>query len=171
MNCQYAGEASIQRRRQLGYWQWPPLGRGSLSRRIPEPGSQTHMEPAPKRAQCSPGLKECKETFTDQGQIDLKGRLQAVLRDGYQGTMSLECEYQASGPQSHANHGALAGGVAKSDVLGSVVEDTCDREIVRPFPIPGEGISRQPLRSATKSLTSSSPTETRTRSGVMPIFN
>ena len=48
-----------------------------------------------KGQQCTPDLKQCKETFADQGQIDLKGVLQAVLRDGYQGTMSLECEFKA----------------------------------------------------------------------------
>jgi len=48
-------------------------------------------------AQCSPGYKDCQETFADQGQIDLKGRLQAFLRDGYRGTLSLECEFTAQG--------------------------------------------------------------------------
>jgi len=48
-----------------------------------------------KGAQCAANFKDCKETFADQGQIDLKGQLQALLRDGYQGTMSLECEFKA----------------------------------------------------------------------------
>jgi L-ribulose-5-phosphate 3-epimerase len=48
-----------------------------------------------KGAQCESNLKGCKETFADLGQIDLKGQLQALLRDGYQGTLSLECEFQA----------------------------------------------------------------------------
>ena len=48
-----------------------------------------------KGAQCAPGFKDCHETFADQGQIDLKGQLQAFLRDGYRGSMSLECEFTA----------------------------------------------------------------------------
>jgi len=47
-----------------------------------------------KGAQCGPNFKNCHETFADQGQIDLKGQLQALLRDGYDGTMSLECEFK-----------------------------------------------------------------------------
>lgn len=50
-----------------------------------------------KGAQCAPGFKDCHETFADQGQIDLKGQLQAFLRDSYGGTMSLECEFTAPG--------------------------------------------------------------------------
>ena len=50
-----------------------------------------------KGAQCAPGFEDCRETFADQGQIDLKGQLQAFLRNGYQGTMSLECEFTAPG--------------------------------------------------------------------------
>jgi sugar phosphate isomerase/epimerase len=50
-----------------------------------------------KGAQCAPGFKVCQETFADQGQIDLKGQLQAFLRDGYRGSMSLECEFTAPG--------------------------------------------------------------------------
>jgi len=50
-----------------------------------------------KGVQCAPGFKDCHETFADQGQIDLKGQLQAFLRDGYRGSMSLECEFTAQG--------------------------------------------------------------------------
>lgn len=50
-----------------------------------------------KGIQCAPGFKGCKETFPDQGQVDLKGQLQALLRDGYQGTLSLESEATAPG--------------------------------------------------------------------------
>ena len=50
-----------------------------------------------KGVQCSPGFKDCKETFADQGQVNLKGQLQALLRDGYEGTMSLESETTAPG--------------------------------------------------------------------------
>ena len=33
----------------------------------------------------------------DLGQIDLKGQFQALLRDGYNETMALECEFKAPG--------------------------------------------------------------------------
>jgi sugar phosphate isomerase/epimerase len=46
---------------------------------------------------CGKNLKSCKETFAGEGQIDLVGQLRQLLRDGYQETMSLECEYTASG--------------------------------------------------------------------------
>jgi sugar phosphate isomerase/epimerase len=44
----------------------------------------------------APGIK-CKNTFTDEGSIDLVGQFRALRRDHYTGTMSLECEYTASG--------------------------------------------------------------------------
>jgi sugar phosphate isomerase/epimerase len=50
-----------------------------------------------KGAQCGADFKDCRETFADQGQIDLKGQLQALRRDKYQGTMSLECEFKGPG--------------------------------------------------------------------------
>lgn len=53
-----------------------------------------------KGAQCGPNFTGCKEAFADEGQIDLKGILRALLRDGYQGTMSLECEFKAPGMNS-----------------------------------------------------------------------
>jgi L-ribulose-5-phosphate 3-epimerase len=46
---------------------------------------------------CSTGLVNCHETFADEGAIDLAGQLRALRRDGYDGTMSLECEFQAPG--------------------------------------------------------------------------
>ncbi|MGO8787103.1 MAG: sugar phosphate isomerase/epimerase family protein [Terriglobia bacterium] len=48
-----------------------------------------------KGAQCQPGFKDCKETVAGEGQIDLKGQFRALLRDHYQGTMALECEFEA----------------------------------------------------------------------------
>jgi sugar phosphate isomerase/epimerase len=78
-------------------------GNGLRLGEVPYPDGYKGLDPKRvwnlhlKGAQCSPGFKECKDTFTDQGQIDLKGQLQALLRGGYQGTMSLECEYQAPG--------------------------------------------------------------------------
>ena len=55
-----------------------------------------------KGMQCAPGLKDCRESFADVGQIDLKGLLRALLKVGYQGTMSLECEFEAPG-MSHTD--------------------------------------------------------------------
>jgi sugar phosphate isomerase/epimerase len=46
---------------------------------------------------CASGLKNCHETFADQGEIDLAGQFRALLHDHYDGTMSLECEFQAPG--------------------------------------------------------------------------
>ena len=46
------------------------------------------------------GFTNCEETFADQGQIDLLGQFRALLRDGYQETVSLECEFEAPG-RSH----------------------------------------------------------------------
>jgi sugar phosphate isomerase/epimerase len=46
---------------------------------------------------CGPGLKKCHETFPDEGVINLAGQFRALLRDHYEGTMSLECEFKAPG--------------------------------------------------------------------------
>jgi len=46
---------------------------------------------------CDAGLKKCRETLTDQGNIDLAGQLRALARDHYQESMSLECEFEAPG--------------------------------------------------------------------------
>lgn len=46
---------------------------------------------------CDANLKNCSETFAGQGQIDLAGQFRQLLRDGYQETMSLECEFKAPG--------------------------------------------------------------------------
>jgi sugar phosphate isomerase/epimerase len=50
-----------------------------------------------KGMQCSQGLKQCHESFADEGEIDLVGQLRALLRDHYNETMSLECEFSAPG--------------------------------------------------------------------------
>jgi sugar phosphate isomerase/epimerase len=50
-----------------------------------------------KGVACDAGLANCRETFADQGQIDLAGQLRALLRDDYQETISLECEFEAPG--------------------------------------------------------------------------
>jgi sugar phosphate isomerase/epimerase len=54
-----------------------------------------------KGVNCAPGLKNCKESFPDEGVIDLVGQLRALRRDHYTGTMSLECEFSAPG-MTHA---------------------------------------------------------------------
>jgi len=65
-----------------------------------------------KGMQCGPGLKQCHETFPDEGVINLVGQLRALLRDHYDGTMSLECEFKAPGmthqqTTEHAMRGLL----------------------------------------------------------------
>jgi sugar phosphate isomerase/epimerase len=46
---------------------------------------------------CEAGLKKCRETFADHGEIDLAGQFRALARDHYQESMSLECEFEAPG--------------------------------------------------------------------------
>ena len=46
---------------------------------------------------CDAARRDCREAFADQGVIDLTGQLRALRRDHYEGTMSLECEFQAPG--------------------------------------------------------------------------
>ncbi len=50
----------------------------------------------PKKAQES-DLSKCETSIVGAGQVDLLGQFQALVRDGYQGTMSLEPEYEAPG--------------------------------------------------------------------------
>ncbi|MBZ5544830.1 MAG: sugar phosphate isomerase/epimerase [Acidobacteriia bacterium] len=50
-----------------------------------------------KGVECDAGLKNCRETFADQGQIDLAGQFRALAHDGYDGTISLECEFETPG--------------------------------------------------------------------------
>ncbi len=50
-----------------------------------------------KGVKCEAGFKSCTETIAGQGQNELTAQLKQFLKDGYQGTMSLECEFQASG--------------------------------------------------------------------------
>lgn len=50
-----------------------------------------------KGMECGAGLKNCREAFADQGVIDLAGQLRALAHDHYDGTMSLECEFEAPG--------------------------------------------------------------------------
>ncbi|MGI8959843.1 MAG: sugar phosphate isomerase/epimerase family protein [Bryobacteraceae bacterium] len=50
-----------------------------------------------KGVACGSNYKNCSETFVGQGQVDLVGQFSQLLRDGYQETMSLECEFKAPG--------------------------------------------------------------------------
>lgn len=50
-----------------------------------------------KGISCGASLRNCSETIAGQGQVDLAGQFRALLRDGYQETMSLECEFKAPG--------------------------------------------------------------------------
>jgi sugar phosphate isomerase/epimerase len=79
------------------------IGNGLSLGEVPYPDGYKALDPKRiwnlhlKGVQCAAGFKDCQETLADQGQIDLKGQLQALLRDGYQGTLSLECEFKAAG--------------------------------------------------------------------------
>ena len=79
------------------------LGNGLWLGEVPYPDGYSALDPKRiwnvhlKGAQCAAGFKACQETFADMGQIDLKGQLQALLRDGYLGSLSLECEFKAPG--------------------------------------------------------------------------
>jgi sugar phosphate isomerase/epimerase len=46
---------------------------------------------------CHENLKGCSEAIAGQGQVDLVGQFRQLLQDGYQETMSLECEFNAPG--------------------------------------------------------------------------
>jgi len=46
---------------------------------------------------CAPGLKNCHETFADEGEIDLVAQLRGLASDRYRESMSLECEFEAPG--------------------------------------------------------------------------
>lgn len=50
-----------------------------------------------KGVSCKPGLQDCAETLAGSGQIDLVGQFRRLLQDGYEGTMSLECEFELPG--------------------------------------------------------------------------
>lgn len=50
-----------------------------------------------KGMKCGANLKSCSETFAGEGQIDLVDQFRALLRDRYQETMSLECEFRSPG--------------------------------------------------------------------------
>lgn len=54
-----------------------------------------------KGMECGPNLKNCKESVAGESQIDLAGQFQQLKLDGYQETMSLECELEVPG-QSRA---------------------------------------------------------------------
>jgi sugar phosphate isomerase/epimerase len=78
-------------------------GNGIWLGEVPYPDGYKSLDPKRiwnlhlKGVQCQPNFKDCHETFADLGQIDLKGQCQALLRDGYNETMSLECEFKAPG--------------------------------------------------------------------------
>lgn len=79
------------------------IGNGLWLGEVPFPDGYKTLDPKRiwnmhvKGVQCGANFKGCQEASTDEGQIDLKGQLQALVRDGYRGTMALECEYQAPG--------------------------------------------------------------------------
>jgi L-ribulose-5-phosphate 3-epimerase len=50
-----------------------------------------------KGVACRANFKDCTETIAGQGQNDLSGQFRQLIRDGYEETMSLECEFHAPG--------------------------------------------------------------------------
>lgn len=50
-----------------------------------------------KDIHCAKGLQSCAEVVAGHGQVDLVSQFRQLLHDGYQGTMSLECEFEAPG--------------------------------------------------------------------------
>lgn len=50
-----------------------------------------------KGVACETDFKNCSETVAGQGQNDLVGQLRRLIQDGYQETMSLECEFKVPG--------------------------------------------------------------------------
>ncbi len=50
-----------------------------------------------KDVRCDARQKNCHTAIVGTGQVDLVGQFRALARDGYQGTMSLEPEYEAPG--------------------------------------------------------------------------
>ena len=79
------------------------IGSGLWLGEVPYPAGYGTLDPGRiwnlhlKGVQCKPGFKNCEETFPDQGEIDLTGQLRALLKDGYQETLSVECEFKAPG--------------------------------------------------------------------------
>jgi sugar phosphate isomerase/epimerase len=50
-----------------------------------------------KGIKCEADLKNCSETLAGEGQVDLLRQFKALLRNRYNETMSLECEFEAPG--------------------------------------------------------------------------
>lgn len=76
-----------------GYWKGEvsfPTGYHSL-----EKSRIWHMHL--KGVTCAKDLTNCTETSIGEGQIDLAGQFNQLLRDGYHETMSLECEFVKAG--------------------------------------------------------------------------
>jgi len=76
-----------------GYWQGEvsfPDGYNALDKK-----RIWHMHL--KGVACDTDLKNCSETLAGQRQVDLVGQFRQLVRDEYQETMSLECEFEVSG--------------------------------------------------------------------------
>jgi sugar phosphate isomerase/epimerase len=76
-----------------GYWQGEvsyPDGYNALDKK-----RIWHMHL--KGVTCEANLKHCSESLAGEGQVDLVGQFRRLIRDGYQETMSLECEFELPG--------------------------------------------------------------------------
>ena len=67
-----------------------------------------------KSMKCRAGVKHCSETVAGQGQVDLVGQFKAFLRDGYQETMSVECEFALPGLSQQATAKKSVEGVIRA---------------------------------------------------------
>jgi len=87
--------------RNLGY-NWD-VGNGYTHGEVSYPDGYRALEKSRiwhlhlKGMQCASGIKDCRETFADQGEINLTGQLKALLQIHYHESMSLECEFSAPG--------------------------------------------------------------------------
>jgi sugar phosphate isomerase/epimerase len=50
-----------------------------------------------KDMKCEANLQHCSDAIAGQGQVNLVGQFRQLLRDGYEESMSLECEFKAPG--------------------------------------------------------------------------
>ncbi len=75
-----------------GYWQGErsyPDGYAALDKK-----RAWHMHL--KDVRCRQGYKECQTAIVGEGQVNLVGQFRALLKNDYQGTMSLEPEYETA---------------------------------------------------------------------------
>ena len=79
------------------------VGNGYMQGEVSYPNGYEQLDKARiwhmhlKSMKCEAALKPCSETVAGEGQVDLVGQLKALLRDEYDETMSVECEFSLPG--------------------------------------------------------------------------